>query len=77
MPLSKKRDRERKRLERVKIRLDKQLCPPQEIKPVQPSIPLYNPSTHRAGDTVRILKGKRQVTITIPELDGEGQPMFT
>ena len=34
MPLSKLRDRERKR----KSRLDKRLCPPVEINPVQPKI---------------------------------------
>ena len=36
MPLSKARDRVRKKKERAKIRLDKLLCPPQTLKPVQP-----------------------------------------
>ena len=68
MPLSKKRDRGRKRL----IRL--------ESKKVQPkSIPLYNPAVHRAGDTVQVYKGKRLVTVAIPELDADGNaiPNFT
>ena len=38
-------------------------------------IPLYNPSIHKAGDTVRVLKGKREVTLTIPELDADGHPI--
>jgi len=42
---------------------------------VKPNIPLYNPVIHKAGDTVRVLKGKREVTITIPGLDAEGNPI--
>ena len=63
MPLSKKRDRERKRIARL------------ESAVVQPNIPLYNPYTHRPGDTVRIQQRKREVTVTIPELDADGQPI--
>lgn len=59
MPLSKKRDRERKRQFRL------------ESKKVQPDIPLYNPSLHRSGDTVRVLRGKREVVVTIPILDAD------
>ena len=62
MPLSKKRDKERKRLARL------------ENKNVQP-VPLYNPSIHRAGDTVRILKFGKYHAITIPELNADGQPI--
>ena len=36
------------------------------------TIPIYNPAIHKAGDTVRIFKGKREVIVTIPELDAEG-----
>ena len=57
MPLSKARDRERKRLLRL------------ENKKVQPkSVPLYNPLVHGAGDTVR----RAGRIVTIPELDADG-----
>jgi len=36
MPLSKAKDKARKKKERAQIRLDKQLLPPQTSKPVQP-----------------------------------------
>ena len=36
MPLSKARDKQRKRKERAKSRLDNLLCPPRDIKTVQP-----------------------------------------
>ena len=39
------------------------------------AIPLYNPAIHRAGARVRIQRGKREVTITIPGLDAEGNPI--
>ena len=39
---------------------------------VIPNPPLYNPSLHRAGDTVRVLRGKREVTVVIPKLDADG-----
>lgn len=39
MPLSKMRDRQRKRLERVRIRLHKQLSSPHQSKSVQPNRP--------------------------------------
>ncbi len=63
MPLSKQRDRDRKRQSRL------------ENENVQPNIPLYNPSIHKAGDTVRVLRGKREVVTLIPELDADGRPM--
>ena len=56
MPLSKRRDRERKR----QVGLEK--------REIQPNIPLYNPSTHRIGDKVRV--GERE--IVIPEIDADG-----
>ena len=37
MPLSKARDRVRKKRERARNRLEKLLCPPQILKPVQPN----------------------------------------
>ncbi|KKN70404.1 hypothetical protein LCGC14_0430990 [marine sediment metagenome] len=42
---------------------------------VQP-VPLYNPSLHRPGDTVRVLRGKREVIVTIPELDADGRVIY-
>jgi len=39
MPLSKDRDKERKRRQRLKVRLEKLLLPPQKSKAVQPVIP--------------------------------------
>lgn len=36
MPLSKARDKVRKQKERAKSRLDRLLCPPQTLNPVQP-----------------------------------------
>lgn len=43
---------------------------------VRPNTPLYNPSIHRAGDMVRVLRGKREIEIVIPELDADGSPMY-
>lgn len=63
MPLSKKRNKERMRQNRL------------HIFDVQP-IPLYNPSNHRPGDTVRVIRGKREVVITIPELDANGNAIY-
>jgi len=37
--------------------------------------PLYNPSVHKPGDTVRIIKGNTEITLTIPNLDADGQPI--
>jgi len=39
-------------------------------------IPLYNPSIHRVGDTVKVQKGKRLVTVTIPQLDADHNPIY-
>ena len=44
----------------------------EEVRP----IPLYNPQVHRAGDTVRMTKGKREVIVTIPELDADGYAVY-
>ena len=71
MPLSKVRMRERKKQDRAKIRFDIRSSDGN----VKPNIPFYNPVIHRAGDIVRVLKGKREVTIIIPRLDAEGNPM--
>ena len=43
---------------------------------VQPIAPLYNPSIHRAGDTVIMLRGGRRVQVTIPSIDADGQPIY-
>ncbi len=67
MPLSKARNRERMR----QLRLHQKV----ESVVVQPDIPLYNAMVHKAGDTVRVWRGKRLMTVTIPELDADGQPM--
>lgn len=37
--------------------------------------PLYNPMVHRPGDRVLVMRGKRQVEMVIPRLDGDGNPM--
>ena len=42
---------------------------------VQPTVPLYNPILHRAGDRVLVQQGKRLVETVIPELDAGGSPM--
>ena len=41
-----------------------------------PIIPFYDPGLHSAGDTVKVKRGKRWVTMTIPELDLDGNPML-
>lgn len=85
MPLSKKRDKERKRL----IRLENQKIQPKidipgleldgggeirlETELVQPK--LYNPMKHRHGDRVMVQRGKQLVEVVIPELDADGQPI--
>jgi len=61
MPLSKQRNRDRMRQARL------------HEESVQPNIPLYDATAHRSGDTVRMLRGKREVIVTIPELDADGQ----
>jgi len=32
--------------------------------------PLYNPKIHKAGDKVKIIKGKREIIVTVPDADG-------
>ena len=50
MPLSKKRDRARKQVERAKIRLDRQHCPPARANHIQPKAPdAASPVTSPAG----------------------------
>ena len=65
MPLSRQRNRDRMRLNRLHTKI--------ETADVQPNIPLYDATAHRSGDTVRMLRGKREVIVTIPELDADGQ----
>ncbi len=70
MPLSKAKDRARKRAKRVggKIRLE--LSVKKVILPEREKIPLYNPAVHRAGDKVRMITGEIYI---IPQLDADGQ----
>ena len=42
----------------------------------KPKVPLYNPQIHRAGDIVRMTKGKREVIVTIPEFDADGYAVY-
>lgn len=45
-----------------------------ESKPkVVSDIPLYDSMIHKPGDVVRIWRGKQLITVTIPEVDVEGQ----
>ena len=88
MPLSKARNRDRMRVSRatcvqpnpVQPTLGelRELIKGIEAKPVvQPSIPLYNPAIHKPGDSVLVQQGKRLVETVIPELDGDGNPIYT
>ena len=43
---------------------------------VKPSVPIYNPSLHRAGDLVRVQKGRRLIEMVIPEIDGDGNVVY-
>lgn len=58
MPLSKARDKERKKQERAKNRLDKLLSPPQTLEPVQP--------IYTIGDETLAFDG------TKPDIDADG-----
>ncbi len=93
MPLSKKKNRDRMRVVRATCvqPKTKEVVQPNEplvVSPsvqrdgkassaVQPDIPLYNPSIHRAGDRVLIKPtyGKKLVEVVIPELDAGGNPI--
>ena len=91
MPLSRARDRERKRIARASVQ-------PKVLNPVQPKYIIagleiegnrilgctkvvqptaYNPAIHRTGDRVLIkpLYGKKPVEVTIPEVDADGYPI--
>ena len=65
MPLSKARDKERKRQQ---VRL--------ENEKFQPKPPLYNPSLHRVGDVVRVKQGKQEIVTTIPSIDADGNAYY-
>lgn len=43
----------------------------------RPSLPLYDPTKHKAGDRVLVQSpySKRLIETTIPELDADGHPM--
>lgn len=64
MPLSKKRNRDRMR----RNRLHKAISLPQTLKPVQPILDAISPSVRREG------YGKASSTV-IPEVDADGNPM--
>ena len=64
MPLSKAKQAEYQRERRKQLGMT-------ESK-IIPKIPLYNPSIHRIGDTVKVLKGKCEVITIIPALDADG-----
>ena len=43
----------------------------------KPLVPYYNPKAkYKAGDKVLVAKGKRLVEVIVPELDGDGQPIW-
>lgn len=86
MPLSKARNRERMRQIRLhkdpvqptiaglKIEGNRILgCTTLSVQPKE-TIPIYNPTTHKAGDRVLVkpLYGKRLIEVTIPERDADG-----
>lgn len=72
MPLSKKRMRERKQLDRLGVKPKSNLNLDIDVKPKQ-TIPLYNPCIHKAGDEVLVKRGNRLIPTIIPELDADGQ----
>lgn len=90
MPLSKQRNRERMRqsrlhgysvqpsIEGLKIEgnIITGITRPVIPNTVQPDIPWYNPSVHRPGDVVRVKQYNKVVTVTIPELDAEGNRIY-
>ena len=48
-------------------------------KAVQPieTMPLYNPDKrHNTGDKVLVKRGRRLVEVTVPEIDGDGKPIW-
>lgn len=65
MPLSKKRDRERKQLERAKTRLDRQLCPSHQSNSVQPKPP-------DGFEIIAMPPGIRYSFTDTPDIDADG-----
>ncbi len=63
------------KLESVGLKLEGNRIVRLEKLDVKPSIPVYNPAIHGAGDTVLVQRGKRMVPTTIPSLDADGNPM--
>jgi len=49
-----------------------------EVQPNRASItrPLYDPTIHKAGDQVVVLKGKKLIETMVPLLDGDGYPVY-
>ena len=65
MPLSKARDKARKRLQRAQNVLGI-VQPELYLKPVQPEIPFYDPLIHKKGDKVLIWQDGKQVEVIVP-----------
>lgn len=80
MPLSKARDKERKRLEKKeedRIRLEKVISPPQRSEPVQPEmvevVEEWTPTEHKLTmDGVRIVRPHYYGQTPVVELDADG-----
>lgn len=92
MPLSRVRDRERKRMERVNVQPISNLNTVRVVQPKleelrqlirsienKPVIPIYNPDIHRPGDRVLMKSpySKKMIEVVIPELDADGNAMPT
>ena len=49
-------------------------------EPVRPesntTVPMFNPSIHKAGDKVLVYQGKKLIETVIPELDADGHPVY-
>jgi len=43
--------------------------------PQPESIPRYNPAVHRAGDRVLVQRGDKWVSVIVPEIDADGNPI--
>jgi hypothetical protein len=43
-------------------------------EPIEP--PIYNPSVHKPGNTVRMRQGNKFITVTVPELDADGNAIY-
>ena len=69
MPLSKARNKARMKAIRLHAKIEEGVVQPK-------AVPLYNPMKHRAGDRVMIQRGNRLIETVIPDLDGDGNPIY-